>query len=680
MHDLALARHTSTSKPPIQDRYPISPTGGKFKAAINGAFRESSVTAEESLFRWPGSGEGSGRYESRGPRRRTDEASHTTEIRGARRSTDTVDIESTPCADTTFEAAQSSPSPIDRPPSSSHTTYFDITPKEERNHHQPIMESTVESPETGQAPPRAHLLSLPSEIIHQIIQYLPEMSLYAASLTCQTLQTHSFTDSLWQNLLDWPDLPSPHPYLTYRALHHALSPHLYLKRKVFIGDRQYFGSILVSKYMPLTGTLEAFSLTTTPGILPEFTWWSWDTMVPIYPYDITIGIRDEPELKITPNCKASVTKEIPIRRGGIFMSYLRAAAILKKDVYPQMAVWPPRTIPAETRVRNESATGFRSDAGAAGSFVRLPSDISISGTVFIRKGGGGFNDLVGAAVDRSAFMATPMTPQEVKDPNAKWRVDDVRSKSGFPSTSAFRIRKWAVLGDLDGDLDGRPRMGESVETFAELDEALWTPTKEYPYRGIWVGNYQPHASEFLLFHQPETTGGRKRLEVIKLTGDPNIPRGEYTWIIDDLSSPLRTADENEHEWPGAKVYMARGHIAEHEFQNDEFVDIQVILPDPQRDWQDDMEQKRKKPETGIAAGAEAEGETEDVGDGRGVGSGEERGSANAGSSRRRKPRIRYLDEPWVPRRAAVHWSTLQGYIKPFRRVDIDEFLDGDEDQ
>ncbi|KAF3918240.1 hypothetical protein ABW21_db0200381 [Orbilia brochopaga] len=536
----------------------------------------------------------------------------------------------------------------------------------------------AEAAEAGSELPKLHLLSLPPEIIHQILSYLPEMSLYAASLTCHTLQTHSFTDSLWQGIVDWPDLPSPHPYLTYRALHHSLAPHLYLKRKVFIGDRQYFGSILVSKYMPLTGTLEAFNLTTTPGTQPEFTWWSWNTMVPIYPYDIKIGIRDDPELKITPNCKASAAREIPIHRGGIFMSYLRAEAILKKDVYAQMAVWPPRTIPADTRVRNESATGFRSSVGTAGSFVRLPSNISINGLVFVGRGGRGFNDLVGAAVDRSAFMPASTTPPEVKDPNAKWRVDEVRSKSGFPSTSAFRIRKWAVLGDvIDGDLDGRPRMGENVETFAELDEALWTPTKEYPYRGIWIGNYTPHASEFLLFHQPETTGTQKRLEVIKLTGDPNIPRGEYTWIVDDLSQPLRTADENEHEWPGAKVYLARGHIAEHEFQNDQFVDIQVILPDPLRDWQDEVEQRMKNLDADFAAAAQAE-ETDDVGDGWGVGA-DERGSARAGSSRKRKPRVRYLDEPWVPRRAAVHWSTLQGYIKPFRRVDIDEFLDGDGD-
>ncbi|KAF3909192.1 hypothetical protein ABW20_dc0101483 [Dactylellina cionopaga] len=559
------------------------------------------------------------------------------------------------------------------------------------------MDTNSSSPEKGHAPGVCKLLSLPSEIIHQILLNLPEISLYAISLTCKRLQTHSFTDSLWETIVNSPDLTSPHPYLSYRALHHALSPHLYLNRKIFIGDRKFFGSILISKYMPMSGTLEAFSLTVTPPTQGEFAFWSYNPEVVIYPFDPKINIREEPELKISPNSKASEDGEIPVSRRGILATYFRAEAILQRDVYPQMAVWPSRIIPCESRVRNESANGFRGSSVSKqrGPFMRLPSNVSINGT-HVSVGGFHTNDVVGAAMDRSAFIPPPVKVKEVKDADDKWRVDGTINKSGALSEKAFRLRRWAVLGDASGDIEGRFRMGEKVETFSELDEELWTPTREYPYRGIWIGmynlpvstkpekspfsnmpisgNYTPHSPEFLLFHQPTTTSSQKRLEVIKLTGDPNVPRGEYTWIIDDLSQPTRTADEEEVEWPGAKIYKARGHIADDEFRDDRYIDVQVILPSAERDWQDQMDAKRKPKNSDPAAANDVERANE-IGEGWGVG-GEERG--NAGTSKKlkegKRSRKNFFDEPWVPKRAFLYWQDLGEFIMGYERVDVEKFL------
>lgn len=524
---------------------------------------------------------------------------------------------------------------------------------------------------TGGTP---RLLLLPSEILHQILLYLPAISLYAISLTCHSLQTHSFTDALWENIVDSPDLPSPHPYLSYRSLHHALAPHLYLKRKIFIGDRQYFGSILVSKYMPLSGTLEAFSFTGAPSReLAEFTTWSYNPDVIISPFSPKVNIREEPELKISPNSKASADGEIPVSRRGILATYFRAEAILQRDVYSQMAVWPPTTIPAETRVRNESPSGFKGGANSKqrGPFMRLPSNISINGT-FVSVGG--FNDVMGAAVDRSAFIV----PQGKATPNEdeKWKSDEMKQRSGYLSETAFRLRRWAVLGDTSGDLENRFRMGERVETFAELDEELWTPTPEYPYRGIWVGDYGPHGAEFLLFHQPTTSSSRKRLEIVKLTGDPNVPRGEYTLIVDDLSQPLRTADEEEIEWPGANVYSARGRVAEHEFTDDRFINVHMILPVPERDWQDAQTQKEGTPSDQDSGDADERERNDDIGEGWGVRSHEKGGLGLRNkrlSGTKQAPRL--LDQPWVPMRVAVYWREMAEIIHLYYRVDVYKFLD-----
>lgn len=55
-----------------------------------------------------------------------------------------------------------------------------------------------------------------------------------------------------------------------------------------------------------------------------------------------------------------------------------------------------------------------------------------------------------------------------------------------------------------------------------------------------------------------------------MTGDPNVPRGEYTFIADDISQTgyIRTADEARFE--GARIVKSRGHIATRMFINGEF--------------------------------------------------------------------------------------------------------------
>ena len=140
-------------------------------------------------------------------------------------------------------------------------------------------------------------------------------------------------------------------------------------------------------------------------------------------------------------------------------------------------------------------------------------------------------------------------------------------------------------------------MGEEVSTYSTLDPKLYTPTEEKPYRGIWVGDYSGHGCEFLLMHQPddevpfdeskivqaydetwdefqlrkkEEKIYRGSLQAIKLTGDPNIPRGEFTFVADDIGKDgfVRVADEKRFE--GARVVKSRGHIAARMFTDGRF--------------------------------------------------------------------------------------------------------------
>src|SRR5579859_7246386 len=62
-----------------------------------------------------------------------------------------------------------------------------------------------------------------------------------------------------------------------------------------------------------------------------------------------------------------------------------------------------------------------------------------------------------------------------------------------------------------------------------------------PYQGLWVGDYSAHGLEFLLFFQRTSD----MLEAIKITGDSNVPMGEYSFICRDLTNPIRECEEHE---------------------------------------------------------------------------------------------------------------------------------------
>jgi len=64
-----------------------------------------------------------------------------------------------------------------------------------------------------------------------------------------------------------------------------------------------------------------------------------------------------------------------------------------------------------------------------------------------------------------------------------------------------------------------------------------------------------------------------RIEAVKLTGDPNIPRGEYTFIAPDIgpSGLLRVA--SEEMFKGARIVKSVGHIAARGFRDGEYSNV-----------------------------------------------------------------------------------------------------------
>lgn len=150
----------------------------------------------------------------------------------------------------------------------------------------------------------------------------------------------------------------------------------------------------------------------------------------------------------------------------------------------------------------------------------------------------------------------------------------------------FRIRRWAHF--RFGLSPVVPTDNEAIFTYATLDPELYTPTREKPYQGIWVGDYSAHGCEFLLFFQRDrepsifgegmdveaanedghedevTTGGviqKGTLNAVKLTGDPNVPRGEVTFTASDIGPRGLVRVAEEDPFKGARIVRSHGHVA-----------------------------------------------------------------------------------------------------------------------
>ncbi|MCJ1467713.1 hypothetical protein MMC07_006338 [Pseudocyphellaria aurata] len=425
------------------------------------------------------------------------------------------------------------------------------------------------------------LESLPAEIIDQILTLLPPSSLVNLSGTSKLLRSHSQNDLLWakfvqENVPNCGRWMSPLPGGSWKDLYISHHPYWFLpRRKIWVSDRSHQGStmtgqVVIARYDPRRGCIEAYRLVAEHGD-HHFEPWSWNSEVIIHTFNPKVSLfLDDPVIKLDLGWHRGqnrLQREILMRTGGaesIQSSIALCQTIPVALQNPSMALWPPAILPATQRVRNDSQSMFRSSGHRPRSLAEA-------------------------------------------------------------SDSTFRIRKWLEFGS------GSARVGEDVMTFSTILEESYTPTKQKPWQGIWVGDYSGHGCEFMVIIQkdvdcgaapitasrwssqsslttlastefandtsdiatselpspsiettvndvdtaleekpsepPEDGSCRGRLEAIKLTGDPNVPRGEYTWIAEDIGPKGLLRIANEQMFKGARVVRSLGHSAAREFRD-----------------------------------------------------------------------------------------------------------------
>lgn len=351
-------------------------------------------------------------------------------------------------------------------------------------------------------------------------------------MTCRVLAEHGSSDRLWAALVN-SHLPSPvhdpNPFGSFRRLYLAHVPFWFIPQyKIWFADNEHTGNLVLARYDSRRGVIEAYRLLAERGRQPVLQVWASNPDVMIQAFnpkvrlwlkDPVLLLKDRDPSDPTPSVQSwTDDRRMPmaLESQHIFSSIaLCSREDLKDDKAAPETVWPPVTIPSSSRI------------------TRSPLH---------------------------RIAARPTCLSQIPD-------------------MVFRLHRWASFRLLIA-----PSSTETLVTYATLDPSLYTPTPEKPYQGIWVGDYSAHGCEFLLFLQEDlesnsegteglpnqdeqgdnAAGGviqQGRLTAIKLTGDPNVPRGEPSFFSDDIGPGGLIRVASERPFQGARIVRSTGHVA-----------------------------------------------------------------------------------------------------------------------
>lgn len=256
---------------------------------------------------------------------------------------------------------------------------------------------------------------------------------------------------------------------------------MWLQNRFWHSDRQYCGSVVVSQYSPVTGTIDLqYVLAVHRDHNPPGRQWSLNPSVSIcYPFTPIVKLEGNLMRLSCDSNKDSNGDYVQIHGSSTSASpctsLVRTPAITTSGLYGH---WPPSIIPADDRASIE-----------------------------------GFGDFSGT----SPFRCQPKEA----------------------SQSLFRLRKYLLVNRDPEKLWINLR--DHFDTYSALDPRLQQSDKNHPLRGLWVADYDHNGVQIIIFHQPN----ENQVEGIKLTGDLRCPRGYYAFVVPDLKDIIRIADEEE---------------------------------------------------------------------------------------------------------------------------------------
>lgn len=294
------------------------------------------------------------------------------------------------------------------------------------------------------------LLALPSELIHHILSHLSLSDLLTVGLVNHAIYAHSLHDTLWQPFIQEqvPGHVSKSANLTWRELFIQHHPFWFLaRRKIWFSDTPHTGKLLVARYDYRINAIEAYALVAERR-QPTFQIWEHNPEAIIHTFSPRIQLDlNAPVIRLDAETYERAVGDIGYRLQKEFpMNVSHEMTPSTARLYSRLMlsrpwpsditsgntpVWPPLTLPSETRTRNDPPP--------------------------------------------SAFRQPAQKPALTSE----------------LSTSTFRIRRWM---EFSRPLGVSMRIGEDISTWATLPEECYTPTAQKPWQGIWCGDYGTYMS------------------------------------------------------------------------------------------------------------------------------------------------------------------------------------------
>ncbi|KAH7402894.1 hypothetical protein BKA66DRAFT_13121 [Pyrenochaeta sp. MPI-SDFR-AT-0127] len=455
------------------------------------------------------------------------------------------------------------------------------------------------------------LLALPSELIHNIISHLTLSDLLTIGCVNHALHDHSLQDTLWEPFVQ-AQVPSPIPRptnKTWRELFKQHHPYWFLaKKKIWFADIAHTGKLLVARYDHRINAIEAYTVVAERR-QPTFQTWDYNpdaiihTFNPRIQLDLNVPVirldaeayenasRDSGQ-RLQTEILMSVYSGAPRASAGLFSKLMLTRPWPTAITTAATPVWPPLTLPSLERTRNDAPpSGFRQpsqkpavldqlststfrirkwvefSSRPQGVSMRIGEDVSTWATLpeefytpTPKKPWQGIwcGDYAGHGCEFLAIMQ-PDDPKPLPE-RAEWALR-AREREGSVSSAG----SWSTAPDaaLSGDEDEPETADDLEDSVATLQEAFHETEAGSPAEPMETGEDESIYSG--------------RIEAVKLTGDPNIPRGEYTFIAPDIgpNGLLRVATEDIFK--GARIVKSVGHIAARGFRDDNYMTSQLIL-------------------------------------------------------------------------------------------------------
>ena len=456
------------------------------------------------------------------------------------------------------------------------------------------------------APAPALLLALPAEIIQHILSFLSLSDLLTASLVNRTFNEHSQQDTLWQPFVQEQvpghNVPKP-KNLTWKELFQQHHPYWFLaKNRLWFADTAHTGKLLVARYDHRINAIEAYALVAERK-QPIMQLWEWNPDAIIHTFQPKVQLdMVSPVIRLNGNSyervygdrlqheiHMDVHHESPLASAGIhsrLMLTLPWPANITTNATP---VWPPLILPSEHRTRNDtSPSGFRHTASKPARINELStSTFRIRKWMEFASRTNGVSMRIGedittfATLPESCYTPTPRKPWQgiwcgdyaghgcefllITQPDepkplpqrAEWAMRS-REREGSVSSAG----SWSTAPtDADTSSSSEDEMFETADDLEDSVATLQGADIDDDYSMV-----DPKETTEEIATDDEDSVYRGRIEAIKLTGDPNIPRGEYTFIAPDIGPNGLIRVATEEMFKGARIVKSVGHIAARGFR------------------------------------------------------------------------------------------------------------------